>query len=53
MQSRPDTKPIMMQLGRSKMFTDFLEEHPGFSPRLVDENTLVCGFQVGGCLLPN
>jgi hypothetical protein len=32
-------------------FAHFLEEHPSFSPLLFGEDALVCGFQVGQCLL--
>ena len=32
-------------------FARFLEEHPGFSPLLLGEDALVCGFQVGGSFL--
>lgn len=34
-----------------KLFTQFLEEHPNFSPLLVGEDAHVCGFQVGGTFL--
>ena len=36
------------QLGK---FARFLEEHPGFSPLLMGEDALVCGFQAGGSFL--
>jgi hypothetical protein len=37
-----------MQPHQLENFARFLEEHPGFSPLLVGENALVCGFQIGG-----
>lgn len=36
---------------RSETFVRFLEEHPGFSPLLMGEDALVCGFQVGSSFL--
>jgi hypothetical protein len=32
-------------------FARFLDEHPDFAPLLIDENALVCGFQVGRSFL--
>lgn len=40
-----------MQAYQIEKFARFLEEHPGFSPLLMGEDALVCGFQVGGSLL--
>ena len=40
-----------MQTHQLATFARFLEEHPGFSPLLLGEDALVCGFQVGGSLL--
>jgi hypothetical protein len=40
-----------MQAHQIEKFALFLEEHPGFSPLLVGEDALVCGFQVGGSFL--
>ena len=37
-----------MQGYQLEKFARFLEEHPGFSPLLMGEDALVCGFQVGG-----
>ena len=37
-----------MQAHQLETFARFLEEHPGFSPLLMGEDALVCGFQVGG-----
>lgn len=37
-----------MHLYQLEMFAPFLEEHPGFSPVLIGEDALVCGFQIGG-----
>jgi len=34
-----------------KKFARFLEEHPGFSPLLLGEDAIVCGFQVGSSFL--
>jgi hypothetical protein len=36
---------------RLEAFVRFLKEHPGFSPLLIGEGVLVCGFQVGGSFL--
>ena len=36
---------------RLEAFVRFLEEHPSFSPLLMGEDALVCGFQVGGSFL--
>jgi len=40
-----------MQAHQLEKFARFLEEHPGFSPLLMGEDALVCGFQVGGSFL--
>jgi hypothetical protein len=40
-----------MQAQQIETFARFLEEHPGFSPLLMGEDALVCGFQVGGSYL--
>jgi hypothetical protein len=40
-----------MQAHQLETFARFLEEHPGFSPLLMGEDALVCGFQVGGTFL--
>ena len=40
-----------MQAHPLETFARFLEEHPGFSPLLMGEDALVCGFQVGGSFL--
>ncbi len=40
-----------MQAHQIEKFARFLEEHPGFSPLLMGEDALVCGFQVGGSYL--
>jgi hypothetical protein len=37
-----------MQAHQLETFAQFLNEHPGFSPLLIGEDALVCGFQVGG-----
>ena len=37
-----------MQRHQLERFARFLEERPGFSPLLVGEDALVCGFQIGG-----
>jgi hypothetical protein len=37
-----------MQPHQLARFAHFLDEHPGFSPLLVGEDALVCGFQIGG-----
>jgi hypothetical protein len=44
-------RPVTMQADQLKPFALFLEEHPGFSPLLMEESALVYGFQVGGCHL--
>ena len=44
-------RPVTMQTRQLEPFAHFLEEHPGFSPRLMGEEAHVCGFQVGGCFL--
>ena len=44
-------RPLTMQADHLKPFALFLEEHPGFSPLLMEESALVYGFQVGGCYL--
>lgn len=44
-------RTVTMQADRLEPFAHFLEEHPGFSPLLIGEDALVCGFQVGGCFL--
>ena len=44
-------RAVTMQADQLKPFAHFLEEHPGFSPLLLGEDALVCGFQVGGCFL--
>ena len=36
---------------RSETFVRFLEEHPSFSPLLMGEDALVCGFQIGDSFL--
>ncbi len=41
----------VMQAYLLEKFSQFLEEHPGFSPLLMGEDALVCGFQVGGSYL--
>ena len=43
--------PKVMQAGQIEKFARFLEEHPGFSPRLMGENAYVYGFYVGECFL--
>ena len=40
-----------MQSHQLEKFARFLEEHPRFSPLLMGEDALVCGFQVGGSFL--
>jgi hypothetical protein len=40
-----------MQAHQLVTFARFLEEHPGFSPLLLGEDALVCGFQAGGSFL--
>ena len=40
-----------MQSYQLESFARFLEEHPGFSPLLMGQDALVCGFQVGGSFL--
>jgi hypothetical protein len=40
-----------MHAHQLEKFARFLEEHPGFSPLLIGEDALLCGFQVGGSLL--
>ena len=40
-----------MQAHQLETFARFLGEHPGFSPLLMGEDALVCGFQVGGSYL--
>ena len=40
-----------MQAHQLEKFARFLEEHPSFSPLLMGEDALVCGFQVGGSYL--
>jgi len=40
-----------MQAYQLETFARFLEEHPGFSPLLMGQDALVCGFQVGGSFL--
>jgi hypothetical protein len=40
-----------LQPHQLERFVKFLEEHPGFSPTLIGEDALVCGFQVGGSFL--
>jgi len=44
-------RPVTMQADQLKPFALFLEEHPGFSPLLMEESALAYGFQVGGCHL--
>jgi hypothetical protein len=41
----------LMRAHQLSRFAQFLEEHPAFSPLLVGENALVCGFQVGNSFL--
>jgi hypothetical protein len=41
----------IMQAHQLEQFAGFLEEHPGFSPLLMGQDALVCGFQVGGSYL--
>jgi len=36
------------QLGE---LVQFVEEHPGFSPRLTGEDAILCGFEMGECVL--
>ena len=36
-----------MQIQQLERFARFLEEHPGFSPLLTEEDANVYGFQVG------
>jgi hypothetical protein len=36
-----------MQARRLEKFARFLDEHPGFSPLLLGEDAVVCGFRVG------
>lgn len=36
---------------RLEAFVRFLEGHPSFSPLLMGEDALVCGFRVGGSFL--
>ncbi len=40
-----------MQAHQLEKFARFLDEHPGFSPLLIGEGALVCGFQMGGSFL--
>ena len=40
-----------MQAHQLETFARFLEEHPDFSPLLMGQDALVCGFQVGGSFL--
>jgi hypothetical protein len=40
-----------MQAYQLEKFARFLEEHPLFSPLLMGQDALVCGFQVGGSYL--
>jgi len=40
-----------MQAHQLEAFARFLEEHPGFSPLLMGQDALVCGFQVCGSFL--
>jgi len=44
-------RPVTMQAHHWEPFVRFLDEHPGFSPLLLGEEVLVCGFQVGGCIV--
>ena len=41
----------LMQAHQLEKFAQFLEAHPAFSPLLIGENALVCGFQVGSSFL--
>lgn len=41
----------LMRPNQLARFAEFLEEHPAFSPLLVGESALVCGFQVGHSFL--
>ena len=36
------------QLGE---LVQFVEQHPGFSPQLTGEDAILCGFQIGECVL--
>jgi len=41
----------LMQAHQLEKFARFLDEHPGFSPLLIGQDALVCGFQMGGSFL--
>jgi len=43
--------PVSMHAHQLEQFARFLAEHPRFSPILVGEDAVVCGFQVGDCYL--
>jgi len=40
-----------MSAGQLEKFARFLEMHPSFYPELNEENGVISGFRVGGCLL--
>jgi hypothetical protein len=40
-----------MQPSQMEKFAGFLEEHPGFSPELISEEAVVCGFHLGESFL--
>ena len=40
-------RQITMQAHQLVPFARFLEQHPSFSPLLIGDDALVCGFQVG------
>ena len=40
-----------MSAGQLEKFARFLKMHPGFYPELIEENTEIFGFRVGGCFL--
>jgi hypothetical protein len=44
-------RPKTLSANQLKAFASFLETHPGFSPFLVGEDVIICGFQIGGCVL--
>jgi hypothetical protein len=44
-------RPVSMRAHQLEQFACFLADHPRFSPILVGEDAVVCGFQVGDCYL--
>jgi len=44
-------RATLMLAHQLEPFARFLEERPGFSPLLVGEDAVVCGFQVGSAYL--